>query len=142
MQRENDEAILARLQELADAGKLTEYQVVEEAADPDSPFHAEIFAETDEEAAFERRLHLGRCMIGRYHREITVEGGGVTVRAVTRSFVRVPSQGTYEPPERAFADHREELRGRAITALKSFRRQYRLLGDDELVSMMTEVCSG
>lgn len=134
---ENDDAVLARIRELAADGKLTEHQVVDEAADPSSPFHDEIYAETDEEAAFERRLHLARCLISRFRYQIVEPGGPRYIRENTR----VPSLGKYVPTEVAFADHREEMRGRAMTALKSFCRQYRLLGDEELVAMMREVCS-
>ena len=74
-------AIERRLAELTEQGngRLTPEAVVRDAEDPLSPLHAKIFAESEQEAAYQRRLELARQLIRSVRVNVTIDHRSVSV---------------------------------------------------------------
>jgi hypothetical protein len=104
--------------------KLTAEAVVDLARDPDHPLHDRIFRETDDEAAYQRRLDLARGVIRRW--KIYVTGGGV-ISYPMRAVLHVPSEDRYKRTERAFLENTAEVEAMLRRELESIQRKYGML---------------
>jgi len=78
---EEKQAIERRLSELAVAGggRLTPEAVVKDAEDPSSPLHTKIFRESDQVAAYQRRLELARQLIRSLRVNVMVDQRSISV---------------------------------------------------------------
>ncbi len=106
MDKAKKDAIRARLAaiESRNNGRLTPAAVVEDATDPSSPLHDEIFKENDREAAYQRRLDLARELI----RSIRVEVRVDRLVVAAPYYVRDPALGNEDQGYIATAKLRDQ----------------------------------
>lgn len=117
-------SVLDVLLELEQQDKLTPEHVVAIAADPDSPLHARIFNDSDDQAAYQWRKYKARRLIDAVKIRIESVVGGETRAERVRAFTYVPSSGAFKSTERAFRENREEVVEMLKGELHSIRRRF------------------
>lgn len=129
-------------------GLIQSHAVVEAARDPESVLHDFIWSESDEKAAYERRLQLARVLIARYTLVDRVnEMVNVTINAVGIDGTAERRRG-YVPIQRAVADpdlYSQVLDGErkrmvhSRNKLAAFERAHAVVGVlDQAIHLMDE----